>query len=662
MQIENSIRRAMDRVKYFFENLGFVKKNVHANDDRDFELLYEIQPTGGIKFHDTYSVLGDGYMKCIQIYSVPTSLVRNWMFQLCNKSNIITTIDVHTIDKAEAEDNLNKAINEYDSRINDNNASTKRSVEKESINTYARLDKLLDELTIFGDSLKVIVPRMYVYAPTFSDLEENTMFTEQKIDEDGYSKYATNVNESAFDYKSFFMSFSDQEKTLSARKGIPCPSNIAAYGLPYHYVGWLDERGFYLGDTPVSAGEGAVIFDPYALSDHRNSYDGVIFGEKGSGKSTTLKQLIEWQITTGNKVRIIDVTSEFKDITEKYGGIVINMDGSGGKLNPLQILRMEEDDSKNYMMHISKMGVMYQLKNPNATQEIVDLYKSFLKEVYLSKGVISLTEDGETLYDGCTSLAPKAYPIYSDVQRALNKRLLALEKEAKEKQSARLQIQKYLEIKATVDDIVNNYGSIFDGATSIVNLMDADIICFDIRAVSDMESSIFDMQLFNVLTMAYDSCMNIGIDMKRKYDRREIDMEDIIHHTIYIDECHKTINSRKLFAVRRMLDILRQDRKYFIGVWLATQNIADMFPNSSEISDELKTLFSLCQYKMIFKQDDAAVELISKVLGSRITPYQLRTIPQFGKRECLLTVGLNTIQMICKKLDSKTLSYYGGGA
>ena len=162
--------------------------------------------------------------------------------------------------------------------------------------------------------------------------------------------------------------------------------------------------------------------------------------------------------------------------------------------------------------------------------------------------------------------------------------------------------------------------------------------------------------------MAYDSCMTIGIDMKKKYDNRQINLIDVVHHTIYIDECHKTINSTKIFAVRRMLDILRQDRKYFIGVWFATQNIADMFPNSNDISDELKTLFSLCQYKMIFKQDDSAVDLISKVLGSRITPYQLAAVPRFAKRECLLNIGLNTIQMTCKQLSESRLKYYGGGA
>ena len=142
-----------------------------------------------------------------------------------------------------------------------------------------------------------------------------------------------------------------------------------------------------------------------------------------------------------------------------------------------------------------------------------------------------------------------------------------------------------------------------------------------------------------------------------------ISAEDVVHHTIYIDECHKTINSRKPFVVRRMLDIMRQDRKYFIGVWLATQNIADMFPDRNSVAaDDLKTLFSLCQYKLIFKQDYKAVELIDEVFGAHITPAQRAQIPNFGKRDCLLNFDIITIQMTCKLLSDEKLRYYGGGA
>lgn len=660
MAIDSSIKRGIEKLSYIVNNSGFVKAQKHSKEDRDFQLIYDIQPTGNIKFCDKHIALGDGYMTCIHIYSVPTRLVRNWMFTLFNKSNVIATIDIETLDGQEVKDNINRALKEHESRFED---SHNRSDEKEAANTYLRLDQLLDEVSVLGNSLKSLHIRLFVYAKTFAELEDNVMLIEQRIDEDGFSKYSINVNEQCNEYRSMFLPASIQNKTLSSRKGIPSPSYTTAFGLPFHFVGWQDQWGFYMGDTPELAGYGPVFFYPYAIDKFRTSYDGICFGKKGTGKSTTLKMLIEHNLATGNKVRIIDVTSEFNDITKLYGGIVIKMDGSEGRLNPLEILRMEDDDSKNYLMHISKMGIMFKLKNPDASQEVIDIFKIVLKDLYIQKGILKTDNDGNTIYDGITGLPSEVYPIYSDVQKFLKNKLDILEAEAKTSEAARLLIEKYMQIKITVDDIVDNYGPIFNGHTTITNLMDADIIDFDIKSVSDMESTVFDMQLFNVFAMAYDSCMTVGIDMKQKWDKRLISAEDVVHHTIYIDECHKTINSRKPFVVRRMLDIMRQDRKYFIGVWLATQNIADMFPDRNSVAaDDLKTLFSLCQYKLIFKQDYKAVELIDEVFGAHITPAQRAQIPNFGKRDCLLNFDIITIQMTCKLLSDEKLRYYGGGA
>lgn len=657
--IETSIRNGIDRARYIIENTGFIKSQTHCNDDRDLKLLYDIQPACGVKFRDKHVEFGDSYMSCIHVYAAPPKLVRNWMFKLFNKSNVIATIDIETKNDDEVKDNINRAINEHESRMVD---ARNRSEERDARNTYYRLDALLEEVSSLGNCLKALHVRLFVYAHTFAELEDNVMFIEQQIKEDGFARFGVNVNEQGFEYRSMFLPISVQNKTLSNRKGIPSPANTTAFGLPFHYVGWKDPWGFYFGDTPDYAGNGPVFFYPYLIDRYRTSYDGICFGKKGTGKSTTLKMLIEQNLAMNNRVRIIDVTSEFNGITRKYGGVVIKMDGSEGRLNPLEILRMDIDDTQNYLSHISKLGLMYKLKTPDCKQEEVDLFKDLLKKLYIKKGILRSDEKGNIIYEGITGLAPEAYPIFSDAQKLINEELANYEREAKIKETAKLMIEVLLRVQITINDIVN-YGPIFNGHTTITNLMDAEIIDFDIKSVSDMEPTIFDMQLFNVMTIAYDSCMTIGIDMKEKIDNAEIDIEDVIHHTIYIDECHKTINSRKPFAVERMLDILRQDRKYFIGVWLATQNIADMFPDgANSATTDLKTLFSLLQYKLIFKQDQKAVDLIEQVFGEYITPNQRAQIPFFGKRDCLLNFDMITIQMTVKMLSEEKLKYYGGGA
>ena len=663
MSLQSGLFDNLERIRYAFENSTFLKNKKYAQSDIDMELLYNIQPISNMKIHDNYISFGDGYMTCIHVYSAPEKLIRNWLFRLCNHNNVITMIDIETSDKDTVISNINRALNEHESRYEEAHKRGSHGAEKDAARNYARLDQLLDEVKELGNSLKALHIRMYVYARTYSELEERILSIQKKIEEDGFASYGININESELDYQAMFLPISIQKKDFSYRKGIPAPADITAFGVPFHYVGWLDKRGFYLGDTSEAAGYGPVLFDPFARDKYRKTYDGICFGDKRSGKSTTLKMLIEQNLASGNKVRIIDITSEFNDITRKYGGLVLKMDGTGGHLNPLDILRMEDDDNLNWQKHIAKLSLMYQLKRPSADDTEIDMFKNLLKQLYLNKGIISVDKNGETVYKNITGLAPTAYPLFSEFLQLIETELKNYESMIETSEVARISLSYIFHIEKAIRDIVENYGKIFNGYTDIGNLLDADIIDFDIRTISDGEPTIFDMQLFNVLSIAYDSCMQTGIDMKHKWDNNLIREEDVIHHVIYIDECHKTINSRKPFAVQRMLDIMRQDTKYFIGVWLATQNIRDMFPDkNSPTADDLKVIFSLCQYKFIFHQDAKSVEVIQNVFGDIITPNQCAAIPYLGQRECLVNFGIHTIQMTCKLLPDNVRAYYGGGA
>lgn len=646
-----------DKIQYQIQNLN-VFKNKRV-EECSLNLLYQIQPAHGILIKDSYIRLGDGYMTCIHIYDASEDVSRNWMFDLFNFRDTVTTVDIDTMDEQSVKNNLNRALNEYEDRYEE---AKSNSDKKESLKTYSELDRLLDEVTYLKNSIKSLHIRIFVYGRSFEELENNVISVQQRLKEKTFSKFGININEQGAEYKSLFLPISTQNKTLSSRKGIPCPSKALAYGLPFHHVSWIDENGFHLGDTSEDAGSGVVIFDQFKLDRYRLCYDGFIAGRKGTGKSTTLKRLIEENLATGNKVRIIDVTGEFIKITKHYGGIVIKMDGSEGRLNPLEILRMEEDDAQNYMKHISKMSLMYQLKKPDCDSGELNLFKNLLNKLYKESGLI-IEENGRDIYKGITGRSSMEYPIYSDLLNLIDRDIQKYDSIV-DKESSKIRIKNLVNIHDTIEDIVINYGEIFNGHSNISKLMDADIITFDLNKIADMESTIYDMQLFNVLSIAYDSCMDLGIKMKNMYDNREIALEDVVHHIIYIDECHKSINSRKPFAIERMLDILRQDRKYFIGVWFATQNVSDMCPtDESEVSTNLKTLFNLCQYKMIFQQEDSSIPYIKNAFGSCLTESEIGAIPALMKQECFLSLSTNsTIRLRCNNIPEYKLKYYGGGA
>lgn len=659
MSLRSSISNSIERARYRFNNSKLIKGSNYEKSDIDLKLLYNIQPEGNLTAHDKYISLGDSYMACIHIYTAPSTSY-NWLFRLCCHTNVVTTIDIETVDKNEAINNLNRSIMEQESRADD---ARKRSDTKEAISTAQRLDQLLEELQLLGNSLKELHIRLYVYARTYLELEERVMNIEKKLEEDDYDSYAVNVNEQLSEYKAYFYPIDLQKKALVSRAGIPCPSELLAQGLPEHYIGWNDPNGFYLGDTPLSAGYGPVFFNPTVLDSYRQSYDGFICGDKGSGKSTTIKILIEHNVITGHKVRILDVTGEYKGITKHYGGLVIKPDGEMGSdiLNPLEILKVEESEGQNYLKHISKMALIYRLKSPSANENEIAVFKDLLSILYEKKGIINpdLDHDVQQL----TGLSPEAYPIYSDLLDLIKEQIELNEELSKEKQYAKNRLKYLFNIEIQINDLVRNYGALFNRHTTVKNLMDADIIDFDLSKIASMEPSVFDMQLFNVLSIAYDSCMSVGVQMKNAYDSGKMTLDEVTRHFIYIDECHRTINSNKPYAVERIIDMMRQDRKYFIGVILATQNITDMYPTSNAAADSLKAVFALCQYKFIFHQDANGAEVCSKAFDEKtLTANQKKQIPYLEKREMLLNVGVNTFQCKCKKLGRDTLAYYGGGA
>lgn len=654
MSLRSGIQNAIESIVYKFKNSKLIKGRNYEKSDTDLELLYNIQPIGNLKAHDKYVSLGDSYMACIHIYNAPNTTY-NWLYPLCLHTNVIMTIDIETVDKNEAISNLNRSITEQESRADD---ARKRSDAKEAISTANRLDQLLEEIQLLGNSLKELHIRLYVYARTYLELEERIMHIEKKLEEDGFDSYAVNVNEQLSEYKSFFLPIDIQKKTLVSRTGIPCPSELLAQGLPEDYIGWSDPNGFYLGDTPSSAGYGPVFFDPTVLNSYRQSYDGFICGDKGSGKSTTIKMLIEWNVISGHKVRILDVTGEYKGITKHYGGLVIKPDGESGSdiLNPLEILKVEESESQNYLRHISKMALIYKLKSPRASENEIAVFKDLLSVLYQKWGIINPNIDTEG--QQITGLNPEAYPLYSDLLDLIKEQIEINEALAKEKEQAKNKLTYLFNIEIQINDIVKNYGTLFNRHTTVKNLMDADIIDFDLSKIATMEPAVFDMQLFNVLSIAYDSCMSIGVEMKNAYDSGRMTLDEVTRHFIYIDECHRTINSNKPYAVDRIIDMMRQDRKFFIGLWLITQNIADM-----NATDAMKIVFSLCQYKMIFHQDANGAEVCARAFDEKtLTANQKREIPHLHKREMLLNFGVNTIQCTCKLLDRETLAYYGGGA
>ena len=95
-----------------------------------------------------------------------------------------------------------------------------------------------------------------------------------------------------------------------------------------------DPFGSFLGETACG---GNVTFDAFTTNAIRVNASAVAMGNMRFGKSTLLKNQMKDRSLRGDFVRVIDVTGEYSALATELGGRVLNMDGSDGIINLLEI-------------------------------------------------------------------------------------------------------------------------------------------------------------------------------------------------------------------------------------------------------------------------------------------------------------------------------------
>lgn len=618
----NNKNRRIDNEKSSFSNKNLISK---------------IQPEGGIFFEADYARTGVGYETCIHTFKFPDVLDENWLMNLCRKDNTITTIDLYTLEKGVVQANINKSIGEQDSRsrfAQNYEQYYDAELRKEE------LRQLYDEISRMGEVVKMLQIRIYVYAMTREELESRCEKIINDLGTDEY-KSAIFLNEMEEEWKSQYLPYRKQCTKLSF-EGNPFKTEAIAGGNPFYTSELRDPNGNYMGATPSG---GSVLFDEFHKSKTRLQYHCVAIGLQRSGKSTYLKKRFEYNAARGNFIRCFDVTGEFKNMTREYGGKVINFDGSEGMLNWLEIKQVTDNEFVNYARHIAKVQSIYRSAKVecashemNRFHEILDvLYEKFDLKPHVGKKI--------------TKLPVNAYPTLTDlINTTLDEmeRMKVTEYAETEKALIAEKMIDYDHILDQLKKLKETYGKIFDGITSIENVMDEQIITYDLSNVKELEDSIFTAILINLLSLSWDNCVTNGIIMKEKWESGQIDWEDVVRFLIIIDESHRWVNTSKP-QVLEMIDIfMREAPKFFGSLLFASHSIRDFFPTldgsgtgsvDARVMNQLKNIFELTQYKVLFHQESSAIPMLDVAFGSMLTVSQKNRIPLLGQGKCILCIA-----------------------
>lgn len=147
----------------------------------------------------------------------------------------------------------------------------------------------------------------------------------------------------------------------------------------------------------------------------------------------------------------------------------------------------------------------------------------------------------------------------------------------------------------------------------------------------------------NLVSLCWDNAVANGEIMKYQWDHRKdtgIEDRDITKFLVLIDESHRWVNTSRPKILDMILVYMREARKYFAGIVLASQSIRDYMPEGEDVGvDKIRTLFELAQYKFMFKQDSAAKEHIRKIFGNGMTFSQVERIPFLKVGENIMSIS-----------------------
>lgn len=641
------------------------KKEIIAEKGYNPWLIQNIQPQGGICFNndDRYTVTGDGYEACLKLYEYSEKINMHWLANILNIQNVVSVLDISSENMTEVRKNINRSIKEQISRHESAKDATDRS------DAEARYDELMNiyqEISSMDEIIKLIKIRLYIAAKTYNELEERVKEITDQLEKKGY-KAAIFLNEQANDWKAMYLPYKKQGDYIQEIEGNPYPSETLAGGNPFHFTSLNDEHGSYYGQT-VST-NGAVLLDMFEKNKKRLSYNAICFGKMGSGKSTLLKKMCEDRAIRGDFIRGFDVSGEWTGLVRKLGGKVVSLDGSDGRLNPFEILKTHEEEKKCYTQHIGKLSTMYKFWNPDHTGQELYLFESLLSDLYIKMNLID--SQGNPVDGKITGLKPERYPIMSDFKELLTARLVQdyehLPKVQKEIMIEELKLVS--SIKIVIESLINNCGDIFDGITTMENILDSQIVFFNIQGLVKMQERVFDSQIFSALSLCYDNLVKVGTLMKDGYEKYQkgepggIAWEDITRFLILFDESHRVINANKLEAVDQVITYEREARKYFGGITLASQSVNDYVPegSSQDSINKIKTLFELSQYKFIMQQDTNASDVLRNVFKNELTEDDIEIIPQLEMGETILCIsGMTNIHFNIYITEEEQQLFAGG--
>ena len=257
-------------------------------------------------------------------------------------------------------------------------------------------------------------------------------------------------------------------------------------GFPFSSSGYNDRTGTWFARDMQG---GMVILDLWKRGGDRTNSNFVILGVSGMGKSTVIKNIVLSEYMMGTKIILIDPETEYKELSNKLHGDWINCaGGAGGRINPLQIRSVPNDDENeerslgSLALHMKTLDIFFSLYLPGLNDIQRALLKEALVEVYQRRGIAWETD--------VSGLSAEDYPVMGELYEFIANK-------------AKGQLRDYETLAAQLHDIAHGADAfLWNGPTTIQTR--SQVVCLDTNDLQATSDRIKATQYFNILSWAWE--------------------------------------------------------------------------------------------------------------------------------------------------------------
>ena len=342
--------------------------------------------------------------------------------------------------------------------------------------------------------------------------------------------------------------------------------------------------------------------------------------------------MLRSHIRNGYQIVCVDPEGELTEMTNNYGGEVIDLGKGGqyGMINPLEIV-MDADEEvaatkgAGYTIltkTLQTLKAFMKYYSPNIEEDVLTLFSEMVLETYARFGIAYNTN-----FYNYTS---KDFPIMQDVYVTVTSKLTSITEKTHERD-----VLERLELK--LRPLVKELQYYFNGHTTIDTTND--YLVFNIKEIMNADANIRNALLFNVLKYAWSLCLNPNKNT-----------------VLSVDEAHVLLGSQNELGAEFLAQVQRRARKYNTGTIIITQQPSDFVANNMIMHG--KAIFDNASYYLVMGLRKQAVEDLSKLVD--LNDNEKETIKRYNQGEALFVCGNRRMQ-IDVVLTPEELDSFGTG-